>query len=156
MLPAESSIHTLRMFAITVSNRVVYADTSKNEDTWYGALWHSRCRIRFNLKNIRRVVVRMALHILLPDVQSLERRAERELQSQRQRLERQMVPFRCPRFPQLSSFHARASRCGRVLSRQLPIPTTKHLTDFFERNRKSRIFLRIKRFCFPEHQKQDF
>jgi len=29
LLPAESSIHTSRIFAITISGRVVYEDTSK-------------------------------------------------------------------------------------------------------------------------------
>jgi hypothetical protein len=30
----ESGIHTSRIFAIKISDRVVYAETSKNEDTW--------------------------------------------------------------------------------------------------------------------------
>ena len=36
----RSSIHTPRVSAITVSDSVVYADTSKNEDTWCGVLRH--------------------------------------------------------------------------------------------------------------------
>ena len=35
---------TLRVFVATVSNRVVYAETSKNEDTWYGMLWHCNAK----------------------------------------------------------------------------------------------------------------
>lgn len=38
MSATESSIHTSRIFATTISNRVVYADTSKNEVTWYATL----------------------------------------------------------------------------------------------------------------------
>jgi hypothetical protein len=39
-LSAESSIHALRAFATTCFKRRVHADTSKNEDTWYGVLAH--------------------------------------------------------------------------------------------------------------------
>lgn len=34
-LATEISIHTSRISAIKVSDRVVYADSSKNEDTWF-------------------------------------------------------------------------------------------------------------------------
>ena len=78
MLATESSIHTLRISAITVSDRVVYADTSsfdktqddpernrtgqiKNEDTWCKALWHLICRIRYNSESTQGVVVWEAL-----------------------------------------------------------------------------------------------
>lgn len=57
ILATESSIHTSRIFATKVSNRVVYADTSKNEDTWCKMLWHFRCRIRYNSESIQGVVV---------------------------------------------------------------------------------------------------
>jgi len=39
-LAAEASIHTLRISAIKVSDRVMYEDTSKNEDTWCDELSH--------------------------------------------------------------------------------------------------------------------
>ena len=37
---AEPSIHTSRISAVTASDRVVYADSSKNEDTWCKLLGH--------------------------------------------------------------------------------------------------------------------
>ena len=40
LLATETSIRTSRVLATTVSGRVVYAEISKNEDTWYGMLGH--------------------------------------------------------------------------------------------------------------------
>lgn len=37
----------------------------KNEDTWYTVLWHLRCRMRFNSKSTRGVVVRRARYIFV-------------------------------------------------------------------------------------------
>ena len=53
------------MFLITVRNRVVCVETSKNEDTWYRVLWHLRCRIIYNLKSIQEVVEWEALYTIL-------------------------------------------------------------------------------------------
>jgi hypothetical protein len=36
----------------------------KNEDTWCAMLWHLRCRIRFNLKSIQKVVAWEASHTI--------------------------------------------------------------------------------------------
>jgi len=49
-MTTESSIHILSVFEITVSDRVVYVDTSlKNEITWYSILAYLRYEIKFNL-----------------------------------------------------------------------------------------------------------
>jgi len=40
MLATESSIHTFRIFAITISNSVMCAELSKNENTWCEMLAH--------------------------------------------------------------------------------------------------------------------
>ena len=53
------------MFLITVRSRVVYAETSKNEDTWYRGLEHLRCRIIYNLKSTQGVVEWEALYTIL-------------------------------------------------------------------------------------------
>ena len=60
---AESSIHTFRILLITVESSVVYADTSKNEATWYKVLLHLRCKIIFNPKSIRGMVTWTAFYI---------------------------------------------------------------------------------------------
>ena len=54
---AEASIRTLRISAITISDSAVYADTSKNEDTWCEVLGDFVSRVRYNPESIRRVVV---------------------------------------------------------------------------------------------------
>jgi hypothetical protein len=64
---AESSICTLRAFAITVSNGGCVKYFQK-EDTWYKVLLHLRCKIRFNPEIIsykfRGVVAQEAFYII--------------------------------------------------------------------------------------------
>lgn len=62
---SESSIHASRISMITVLDRVVYVDTSKNEDTWCEILGNFRFRIRFSPESIRRVVVWMIFHTVV-------------------------------------------------------------------------------------------
>ena len=40
----EPSIHASRVSTVTALDRVVHADTSKNEATWYGVLRHYDAR----------------------------------------------------------------------------------------------------------------
>ncbi len=40
LLATEPSIHAPRVSTVTAVGRVVYADTSKNEATWYRVLRH--------------------------------------------------------------------------------------------------------------------
>ncbi|KKQ12508.1 MAG: hypothetical protein US27_C0022G0015 [Candidatus Moranbacteria bacterium GW2011_GWF1_36_78] len=64
-LASESSIHALRLFAITISNRVAYVELQKNEDTWYEVLGDFRSRILYSPESIRRTVAWKAFHIFV-------------------------------------------------------------------------------------------
>ena len=73
------------------------AETSKNEDTWYGVLGEYSSRIRYNPESIQGVVAWAAFYMqpqlerqLVRPLPVLQRRqVELELQLARQRLERQ-------------------------------------------------------------------
>lgn len=43
---------------------------SKNEDTWYGMPWHSKCRIKYNPESIRWVVIQKTFRTILTAIQT--------------------------------------------------------------------------------------
>ena len=60
-LPKPVSIQS-RISMIQVLGSVMYAETSKNEDTWYDMLGDFRSRIRYNPESTQRVVAQKAFH----------------------------------------------------------------------------------------------
>src|SRR3989344_5403668 len=64
---------------------------------------------------------------------------------------------------QLTSFLRRLSAAGVLFSLEflkrslnLPAPSSEYSTDFIKRGRKSGIFWRFKRVCFPKYEQEDF
>ena len=134
----------------------------KNEDTWCEVFGDFVSRAQFNLESTREVVAQMTLHTFPTATRTCSTRTGTMTVNgstpigtiptiSGMTMGRSRFPF-----PQLSSFHTRASRRGCVLFRQLSIPPAEHLADFIERERKCCVLLRINRFGFPEDHQQHF
>ena len=136
----------------------MYVETSKNEDTWYKMLWHSRCRIKFNPEIFRRVVAQMASYTILQN--SNGNRYVLYLYWNDGKwnwnynwLDNKWNANNPSAVLATVSF---LSRYGRVLFCKLTIPSAKHFSNLVKRHRKSYISFVINRFTFPEDKKKYF